>query len=917
MVVDELARRHGGSFKGKFSGSLADVRLRRREARAAQARDVHERVGRVDPGRGGFYKLPLEQVLVVHDDVDLEVGTAAGAARRRARRPQRAAVDRGRGSAPATSSGCASASADPGRGDPRPVADYVLSHFSPRTTSRRSSAARPTRSRCSRSRASTRRSGASTERRPRARASGRRPLRTARQQPPRTQSRHRPRAHIRHTSATSVKHGTGGALGGRRRASAAGGLVRDGRGHCAEPGRPIGARAVRWPRRALPARTHGPDRSSQRSDRGSAGLVVELRRAASASRRSPQRSRRGRASRSPCCRCSSPPCTRSSAGGSSSSSPRTRTRGMPPRGRRGSSGRSASRSCPGRGVSLDSGLAPPPHLVGERYRALDVLAAGGLVCASAASLAEGLPPVDARPAAVELRIGDEPGVDGLAERARARRIRARRARRRARPVRRPRRDRRRLPLDRPRAAAGRVLRRRDRAGARVLALHAAGATPGRRGGRVPRRRAPSGTSPRSTLGADDERAAGRAHDLVPPVDRAPDLVWQPDDVRRVWEEEGLAPIAFDGATELDPFPRGAAPRVRGAAAGDRRARARRGGERARAASSGPGTASSSRSPIAARPSGRRSLLRKVEAPILEPGEQLPAEPELLGSRSRRRAAASSGASSGSSCCPTRRSSASGRRAPTRGSAGPSRASPTSGSATTSSTRTTASGSCSASRRRRSPASRATTSTSRSAARTGSTSRTSSSGSSRSTSAPTRPRRRSRSSAARHGRTSRRAPATSVRELAGDLLQLYAQRQRAEGVANDLSNDWLERLEASFPYRETDDQQRAIEAVKEDLESPRPMDRLVCGDVGFGKTEVAVRAAFAVAVNGRQVLVLCPTTILAEQHWNTFRERYRDFPIRVEMVSRFRRRPRSRRYSSSSPKARSTCSSARTGSCRAT
>ena len=83
--------------------------------------------------------------------------------------------------------------------------------------------------------------------------------------------------------------------------------------------------------------------------------------------------------------------------------------------------------------------------------------------------------------------------------------------------------------------------------------------------------------------------------------------------------------------------------------------------------------------------------------------------------------------------------------------------------------------------------------------------------------------------------------------------------------------------------------RAIEAVKEDLEAPRPMDRLVCGDVGFGKTEVAVRAAFAVAVNGKQVLVLCPTTILAEQHWNTFRERYRDFPVRVEMVSRFRTR----------------------------
>ena len=129
---------------------------------------------------------------------------------------------------------------------------------------------------------------------------------------------------------------------------------------------------------------------------------------------------------------------------------------------------------------------------------------------------------------------------------------------------------------------------------------------------------------------------------------------------------------------------------------------------------------------------------------------------------------------------------------------------------------------------------------------------------------------------------------SVRELAGELLALYAQRQRAEGATFDLENEWLERLEASFPYRETDDQARAIEAVKEDLEAPRPMDRLVCGDVGFGKTEVAVRAAFAVAVNGKQVLVLSPTTILAEQHWNTFRERYRDFPVNVEMVSRFRK-----------------------------
>jgi transcription-repair coupling factor (superfamily II helicase) len=130
--------------------------------------------------------------------------------------------------------------------------------------------------------------------------------------------------------------------------------------------------------------------------------------------------------------------------------------------------------------------------------------------------------------------------------------------------------------------------------------------------------------------------------------------------------------------------------------------------------------------------------------------------------------------------------------------------------------------------------------------------------------------------------------TGVRELAGELLALYAKRQQAAGFSLDLTSDWLERLEAEFPYRETEDQQRAIEAVKEDLEAPRPMDRLVCGDVGFGKTEVAVRAAFAAAVNGKQTLFLCPTTILAEQHYNTFRERFRDFPVNVEMISRFRK-----------------------------
>jgi transcription-repair coupling factor (superfamily II helicase) len=128
----------------------------------------------------------------------------------------------------------------------------------------------------------------------------------------------------------------------------------------------------------------------------------------------------------------------------------------------------------------------------------------------------------------------------------------------------------------------------------------------------------------------------------------------------------------------------------------------------------------------------------------------------------------------------------------------------------------------------------------------------------------------------------------LRELAGELLQLYAQRQTQPGVAFQVEHEWVERLESEFPYRETEDQRTAIEAVKEDLEAPHPMDRLVCGDVGFGKTEVALRAAFAVAVNDKQVLMLVPTTVLAQQHWNTFRARYQDFPVRVEMVSRFRR-----------------------------
>jgi len=128
---------------------------------------------------------------------------------------------------------------------------------------------------------------------------------------------------------------------------------------------------------------------------------------------------------------------------------------------------------------------------------------------------------------------------------------------------------------------------------------------------------------------------------------------------------------------------------------------------------------------------------------------------------------------------------------------------------------------------------------------------------------------------------------AVQALARDLLALYAAREVLHGHSYSADSPWQMELEASFPYVETPDQIAAIAAVKEDMESARPMDRLVCGDVGYGKTEVAVRAAFKAVMEGRQVGVLVPTTVLAQQHYQTFRERLAAFPVRVEMLSRFR------------------------------
>lgn len=127
---------------------------------------------------------------------------------------------------------------------------------------------------------------------------------------------------------------------------------------------------------------------------------------------------------------------------------------------------------------------------------------------------------------------------------------------------------------------------------------------------------------------------------------------------------------------------------------------------------------------------------------------------------------------------------------------------------------------------------------------------------------------------------------SVVSIAKDLIKIYAIRQKQPGFKFPPDTEWQKEFEASFPYIETPDQIKAMNEIKQDMESARPMDRLICGDVGYGKTELAVRAAFKAVMAGKQVAVLVPTTILAYQHYNTFAERLKDYPVRVEMLSRF-------------------------------
>ncbi|MDD5676971.1 MAG: transcription-repair coupling factor [Kiritimatiellae bacterium] len=128
---------------------------------------------------------------------------------------------------------------------------------------------------------------------------------------------------------------------------------------------------------------------------------------------------------------------------------------------------------------------------------------------------------------------------------------------------------------------------------------------------------------------------------------------------------------------------------------------------------------------------------------------------------------------------------------------------------------------------------------------------------------------------------------AVRDLAAGLLEIQAARESMAGFAFQSDTPWQNEFEASFPYQETDDQERAIHDVKRDMEASRPMDRLICGDVGYGKTEVAMRAAFKCVMSGKQVAVLVPTTVLAQQHYNVFAERMAAYPVRVELLCRFR------------------------------
>jgi transcription-repair coupling factor (superfamily II helicase) len=537
---------------------------------------------------------------------------------------------------------------------------------------------------------------------------------------------------------------------------------------------------------------------------------------------------------------------------------------------------------PSRGVAAGSGLRPPPHLVGERARALEVLAGGGLVCASALAVAEPMPPPGDRPAPLRLALGAQPGIDGLAGTlAYAGYERVERVEERGQFAVRG-------GLVDVFPSTGREPLRIDLFGDEIEAIRAFSPYTQRTLGSLGAATvypAAEWRADRIEPDPDGEELAWleKENELVAPLQGPVDLVWRSDEVRELWSEEGLEALALAGASELDSLPQSQPFSF----------------DAQRPALSARGLAEAENELLGLQRQGldvvvafahrgeaerQRHLLRRVEAAILAPGETpsgisfaisparrgfvwrelgLALLPDTQVFRRRRpRATASIGRAlasfsdlrSGDYVVHEDHGVSRLLGFETREVAGVTRDYLLLGF-------------------------RGDDRVYVPHEQIGKVSRY--------IGAESNPPALSKLGGSAWDALKNRARA-HLREMAGELLALYAQRQTRPGIAYDVELEWLQKLEADFPYRETEDQARAIEAVKEDLEAPHPMDRLVCGDVGFGKTEVALRAAFTVAASARQVLMLVPTTILAQQHWNTFRERCRDFPIRVEMVSRFRK-----------------------------
>ncbi len=540
---------------------------------------------------------------------------------------------------------------------------------------------------------------------------------------------------------------------------------------------------------------------------------------------------------------------------------------------------------PSRGVRWDSGLEPPAHLVGERARALAVLDGGGMVLASARALAEGMPPTGARPSPLRVADGDELELEHIVETlAFAGYERVERVDSRGQMAVRG-------GIVDVFPSTGREPLRIEFFGDVVEHLRVFSPFTQRTLHAVTEAVVYPAAERRRDLGelesSDHEAPGNDPVDLVPSLDRGPDFIWQPDDVRSVWAEESFDHPSLDGASELDPFPKGQmhafeaqrpAIAARGLAEAENELGAMlRQGRRVVVAFPHRGEAQRT-----------QGLLRRVAAELVDDARSLPEDPALrfVVNPARRGFV---WRDLGLALLPDVQVF---RKRPPRADARLGRALQ-----------------------------------SFAELRSGDYVVHEDHGVGRLLGFETKEvagvtrdylfvafrgddrlyvPHEQLPKVSRYIGADAKAPALSklggkawqnlksraresVRELAGELLSLYAKRQQAPGFAYEVGGDWLERLEASFPYRETDHQLQAIEVVKEDLEAPTPMDRLVCGDVGFGKTEVAVRAAFIAALNGKQTLLLAPTTILAEQHWNTFRERYQDFPVTVDMVSRFRSR----------------------------